>query len=179
MKKVLFLLTLTLSFSIFAQEDCKCGDATYQIAGEMVSKEVQSNGWYTENYAGIIGDKVVFGSKHFILKDEAPVLNHIYVKTIPIKNIDWRFNDMFGSNSKYEEKIGQDGKKRVELTLGPAFGSANVCEWIDDQCHTSVAGMSPNMKRYEKGSAIWTLFENKEQMLKFTDSVKAKQDEMK
>lgn len=181
MKNLIILIALSFSFSLTAQEDCKCGAVNYKVPGEMISKEVQENGWYTENYAGMIDDNVQFTAKHFIKdKDGNMVLNHIFIKTIPIKSIDWRFNDMFGSYSKYEDKTGADGKTRTELTLGVAFsGGGRPCQWIDDQCHTVVEGMDPNMKQVKNGTAIWTLFENKEQMVKFTDKVKAKQESMK
>lgn len=182
MKNSILTLSLLFTLSLTAQlekvEDCKCGEATYPIVGELISTETHETG-KTLNYAGIKDDKVYFVSKQYHKRANEEVLYHIWIKTVPVKAIDWRFNDMFSSNSKYETKVGKDGVSRVQLTLGPSFGSSNMCEWIDDQCWSSVKELSPNMKSYQKGSAAWTVFENKEQMLKFTDKVKTRQDELK
>ena len=181
MKTLIIAIALTLSYSTFSQEDCKCGDASYKVPGEMISKEVQSNGWYTENYAGIIGDNVQFTAKHFSEKDGKMIIDRIYIKTIPIKSIDWRFNDMFASYSKTKEVTGDDGVKRTELTLGVSFsvGGSSPCKWITDNCKVLVEGISPNMKQTESGTSIWIPFDSKDVMVKFTDKVKAKQESMK
>lgn len=162
------ILSSALAFTISAQKECECLENTYTVNGDITytDKTGDDDQHYTEYY-GFVKEGLVQFTK--VIMSEGK-LYKIYIHTIPAKDINWSWNQMFSSHSKHEKKKDSDGNEYIHVNYGVADGSGGTGRWTEDECVAY-----NNFKVKQKQKYIVAAFENKEAFDAFNDKIKADQ----
>lgn len=163
MKKIIFAFAITVGLSCFAQNSCKCYKNNHDIVGDQVHTE-KSGSSVLNYYAGVESGTVYFTEVQ-VSGDNA---RQIRIESMPVNKVSLKFNNMFASRSKTEDKKGY-----TLLTLGTVFSDqSKLVDILEDLCYLRHETLGTKKR---KSLIMSVKFTDKAKLLKLTDKIKSLQ----